>query len=370
MPASFQIAPRDDGGQDVHADFGDRAIGRVAPVDSMMWWLVTLAAYQRVSGDDSLVRSPEVQHGIRMIMNICLRDHFEVFPTLLVPDASFMIDRRMGVYGHPLEIQSLFCAALGIGHDLLDANDPTCRQVRKQVAKRLQLLVDYVRGYYWLDPERLNEIRRYRTEVFGYDSRNQLNINPATIPEWVLEWLPDDAGYLVGNLGPERMDFRFFSQGNLLAVLFGLADASQAGHIMRVFEARWENLIGSMPVKICYPAMEGQEWRLLTGSDPKNTPWSYHNGGNWPVLLWPFVAAALSTGCEELARRSYQLAVNRLPGDRWPEYYDGRTGRFVGRRANYNQTWSASSLILASKFLDDPAAVRRLGLGGGDWPVG
>lgn len=366
MPASFRVSGRDGGGQQVHADFGDRAIGRVAPVDSMMWWLVILSAYRRVSGDDALVRRPEVQHGIRMIMDICLRDHFEVFPTLLVPDASFMIDRRMGVYGHPLEIQALFCAALSIGHKLLAADDPGCRAVREQVASRLQILVKYVRRFYWMDPERLNKIRRYPTEVFGQDSKNQLNINPASIPEWAVEWLPDEAGYLVGNLGPERMDFRFFSLGNLISMMFGLADNNQVKGIMRLFETRWENLIGTMPVKICYPAMEGQEWRLLTGSDQKNTPWSYHNGGNWPALLWPFVAAALGAGHEDLAQRSYELAVNRLPGDRWPEYYDGRTGRFIGRRANDFQTWSAASLILARKFLDDPDAVQRLGLRGID----
>jgi hypothetical protein len=37
-----------------------------------------------------------------------------------------------------------------------------------------------------------------------------------------------------------------------------------------------------MPVKICYPAIEGHEWQIVTGCDPKNTRWSYHNGGSWP----------------------------------------------------------------------------------------
>jgi len=363
MPASFRVTFREDGGQDVHADFGDRAIGRVAPVDSMMWWLIILAAYTRISGDTSLARRPEMQRGIRMIMNISLRDHFEVFPTLLVPDASFMIDRRMGVYGHPLEIQSLFYGILNVGRELLDPDDPDCHPVLEQMAKRLNLLTDYVRRFYWLDLKRLNDIHRYRTEVFGHDTQNQLNIYPESIPDWVVDWLPDEAGYLVGNLGPGRMDFRFFSFGNLLAVMFGLAEADHSERIMQVFEARWDNLVGTMPVKICYPAMEGREWHLMTGSDPKNTPWSYHNGGNWPTLLWPFVAAALTVGRSDLARRAYELAANRLPGDRWPEYYDGRSGRFIGRRANYNQTWSAASLILASKLLDDPDTLGRLAVG-------
>ena len=31
---------------------------------------------------------------------------FDLFPTLLVTDGSCMIDRRMGIHGHPLEIQA------------------------------------------------------------------------------------------------------------------------------------------------------------------------------------------------------------------------------------------------------------------------
>jgi hypothetical protein len=33
--------------------------------------------------------------------------------------------------------------------------------------------------------------------------------------------------------------------------------------------------MGHMPLKICYPALEYEEWRIITGSDPKNT-WGSH----------------------------------------------------------------------------------------------
>ena len=39
--------------------------------------------------------------------------------------------------------------------------------------------------------------------------------------------------------------------------------------------------------------MEGVEWENKTGSDPKNWPWSYHNGGHWPSLLWFFGSSIL-----------------------------------------------------------------------------
>jgi hypothetical protein len=47
MPASFRVMNDERGDEYVQADFGERAIGRVAPVDSMMWWLILLYIYRR-----------------------------------------------------------------------------------------------------------------------------------------------------------------------------------------------------------------------------------------------------------------------------------------------------------------------------------
>jgi hypothetical protein len=150
------------------------------------------------------------------------------------------------------------------------------------------------------------------------------------------------------------VDFRFFTQGNLLAILFGLATGEESQGIMNLFSIHWGELIGEMPVKIVYPAVRGREWMHVTGSDPKNVPWSYHNGGNWPVLIWPFVAAAMRTGRIELAERALETITERLKKDNWPEYYDGKKGGLIGRRANYFQTWSAAGLIIAHQVYEDP----------------
>ena len=48
-------------------------------------------------------------------------------------------------------------------------------------------------------------------------------------------------------------------------------------------------------MKICFPALEDEEYRVVTGCDPKNIPWSYHNAGSWPVLMWMLAAAAVKT---------------------------------------------------------------------------
>ena len=152
------------------------------------------------------------------------------------------------------------------------------------------------------------------------------------------------------------MDFRLFSFGNLLSILFGLTTEDQSRQIMNLYEARWDELVGIMPLKIVYPAVDGDKWRYTTGSDPKNVPWSYHNGGNWPCLIWAFVGAAIRTGRRDLAQRVLSQAGQKLMEDNWPEYYDGKKGSLIGRRANLRQTWSATSIILANHFLDNPDA--------------
>jgi len=359
LPASFSLAADGEGEQRLVADFGNRAIGRVAPVDSIMWWTILLGLYGRVSGDRELAAREEVRQTIRRCLELVLRGSFEVLPTLLVPDGCCMIDRRMGVYGHPLEIQALFYAMLGTAARLLSDGDRD-QALLNRAAQRRQQLLDHVRSHYWLDESRLSEINRFRLDEFGSSSENDLNISPDSIPEWVSTWLPSRGGYLAGNLGPGRLDVRFFALGNLLAILFGLTTEKQTGLVMDLYEARWDDLIGSVPLAISFPAMTGEEWRLMTGCDPKNRPWSYHNGGHWPVLLWPFVAAALTAGRRTLAERAVEQARERLASDDWPEYYDGRRGRLVGRAANLQQVWTAAALVVAQRLLERPKLVDML----------
>ncbi|NEV60998.1 glycoside hydrolase 100 family protein [Thiorhodococcus minor] len=352
LPASFRVIHDLKAGETIRADFGDQAIGRVAPVDAMMWWVILLGIYRRMSGDRDLARDERVQRALRSIMDLTLKEGFEVFPTLLVPDGAFMIDRRMGVYGHPLEIQALFYAMLITAIELLD-DKPENRALIDLSAKRATSLRSYLRFFYWLDLNQLRTIHRYQTEEFGDGSINMLNIYPESIPEWVADWLPDRAGYLVGNLGPGRMDFRFFALGNLLSILFGVTTRDEGARIMFLYSDRWPDLIGEMPCKLVYPAVTGKEWSFMTGSDPKNVPWSYHNGGNWPVLLWAFTAAALKTGRGDLAQLAIETADRALPTDHWPEYYDGKRGNLIGRRAHLNQLWTVAGYLFAHRLMEN-----------------
>ncbi|BAU40974.1 MULTISPECIES: glycoside hydrolase 100 family protein [Cyanophyceae] len=353
MPASFKVVTAE-GKQYLVADFGEHAIGRVTPVDSCLWWIILLRAYVKATGDLDLAHQPEFQQGILWILKLCMADRFDMYPTMLVPDGAFMIDRRMGVDGHPLEIQTLFYAALMSARELL-APGPRNDIHIQIINQRLSILNYHMRQYYWLDARRLNTIYRYHGEEFGEGAVNKFNIYPDSIPEWTFDWMPDEGGYLAGNLGPARLDFRFFALGNLMAVISSLTNTEESQQVMNLIEQRWDDLVGQMPMKICYPAVVDQEWKILTGCDPKNVPWSYHNGGSWPMLLWLMAAACQKTGRTDLCRRAMAIAERRLSEDEWPEYYDGKAGRYVGKASRKYQTWTIAGYLLAQDFLDNPS---------------
>lgn len=353
MPASFKIATII-GGEYLKPDFGDHAIGRVAPADACLWWIILLRAYVNSTGDTALAQRSDFQEGIRLILELCLVTRFDMYPMVLVPDGASMIDRRLGLYGHPLDIQSLFYAALRASQELLTP-DQENQFILKAVHDRLEPLATQLRENYWIDSERLNVIYRFQVEEYGEEALNQFNIYSDSIPFYRLaKWLPEAGGYLAGNLGPSQLDTRFFAIGNLMAIISALTDEGQSHKILNVIELRWGDLVGHMPMKLCYPALEDTDWRIVTGADPKNRPWSYHNGGSWPVLLWMLTAAARKMNRAELAHHAVAIAERRLVQDHWPEYYDGPDSRLIGKEARKYQTWTIAGYLLAKELIANP----------------
>lgn len=362
MPASFKVLHDPvRNAETLIADFGESAIGRVAPVDSGFWWIILLRAYTKSTGDHALAEMPEIQRGIRLILTLCLSEGFDTFPTLLCADGCSMIDRRMAIYGYPIEIQALFFFALSCARKLLKP-EGAGKEFIERIDKRMHALSYHMRSYFWLDFQQLNNIYRYKTEEYSHTAVNKFNVIPDSIPDWVFDFMPMRGGYFIGNVSPARMDFRWFCLGNCVAILSSLATPEQASAIMDLLEERWQDLIGEMPLKISYPALEGHDWRIVTGCDPKNTRWSYHNGGSWPVLLWLLTGACIKSGRPQIARRAIELVEQRLSKDGWPEYYDGKMGRYVGKQARKLQTWSISGYLVAKMMLEDPSHLGMISL--------
>ena len=80
------------------------------------------------------------------------------------------------------------------------------------------------------------------------------------------------------------------------------------------------------------------------------------------MLLWLLTAACIKTGRPQIARRAIELAETRLIKDNWPEYYDGKLGRFVGKQARKCQTWSVAGYLVAKMMLEDPSHLGTVAL--------
>lgn len=63
-----------------------------------------------------------------------------------------------------------------------------------------------------------------------------------------------------------------------------------------------------------------------------------------------------------MARNAIELAEKHLSKDNWPEYYDGKYGRYVGKQARKQQTWSVAGYLVARKLLEDPSNLGMISL--------
>lgn len=62
----------------------------------------------------------------------------------------------------------------------------------------------------------------------------------------------------------------------------------------------------------------------------------------------------MKMGRTDLAEKAVEMAEKQLPADRWPEYYDTRHGKFVGKQARLYQTWTIAGFLTSKMLLQNP----------------
>lgn len=65
-------------------------------------------------------------------------------------------------------------------------------------------------------------------------------------------------------------------------------------------------------------------------------------------------------GRPELARKAVEKAEKRLSLDGWPEYYDTRTGKFIGKQSRLYQTWTIAGFLTSKMLLENPEVASLL----------
>lgn len=143
--------------------------------------------------------------------------------------------------------------------------------------------------------------------------------------------------------------------GNLLAVLFGVANPAQEKRILDYLVQ--VGISEPYPVRVLHPVIHpgSKDWREYYRNNNLNLPDQYHNGGIWPFVGGFYVAVLVKTGrLEEARRQLVKLAeVNRLGVDgEWEfnEWCHGRTGRPMGYP---HQAWSAGMYVYAHRCVTE-----------------
>lgn len=135
----------------------------------------------------------------------------------------------------------------------------------------------------------------------------------------------------------------FDSLGNILAIVFDLADSDKARKILTYIK---QNKINEpYPVRAIYPVIKRRSkyWQDYYLDCEAGTPNHYLNGGIWGYIGGFYILALIKAGkIKEAEEELEKLAIRNLDGN-FPEWTHPITKKHYGRL----QAWEAGSYILA-----------------------
>lgn len=138
--------------------------------------------------------------------------------------------------------------------------------------------------------------------------------------------------------------------GNILAVLYGLADDSMAKEVVKTLQMA--EVANPYPVRAVTTPIDADHelWRAYMGRHQQNHPHQYHNGGIWPFIGGFWALALAELGKQALAEQEVaKLAhVNSLDDWRFTEWFHGQTLKPMGMAG---QSWNAAAYLMAQKAL-------------------
>lgn len=146
----------------------------------------------------------------------------------------------------------------------------------------------------------------------------------------------------------------FDSLGNLLAIIFELADKDKAEKILDYIKN--EKIDEPYPIKAIYPAIERADkyWHDYF-ADAESKPLCYLNGGIWTYIGGFYILALLRVGrLKEAEKQLGKLAEANLLNPKFSEWLNGKTGEpGISRDKSKagNQAWNAGMYILAYESL-------------------
>ena len=136
----------------------------------------------------------------------------------------------------------------------------------------------------------------------------------------------------------------FDSLGNLLAIIFDLADKNQAEKILNHIENN--NINKPYPIKAIYPPItkSSKDWQDYFEDCDARTPYHYLNGGIWTFIGGFYILALIKQNKFEEAQHQLQKLAEANLKNNFSEWLNGQSGI---PSKDQNQAWNAGIYVLA-----------------------
>jgi glycogen debranching enzyme len=143
----------------------------------------------------------------------------------------------------------------------------------------------------------------------------------------------------------------FDSLGNLLAIVFELADKKRANRILNYIKEK--NIASPYPMKSIYPPInrESKDWQDYFLDCEARTPYHYSNGGIWTFIGGFYVLSLIKLKrYKEAQHQLIKLAHANLLKPEFSEWLHGKSGIPGNAQSGSkegNQAWNAGMYVLA-----------------------
>lgn len=143
----------------------------------------------------------------------------------------------------------------------------------------------------------------------------------------------------------------FDSLGNLLAIIFDLADRKQSLKILSYIKKK--KIDEPYPVKAIFPAIKpgSKDWQDYFLDAESGKPWHYLNGGIWTYIGGFYVCSLVKMKKYSEAKKQLQklAEANMKNNGNFPEWFHGLTGKIGKTEAGVEsyQGWNAGMYVVA-----------------------
>ncbi|MFC1648120.1 amylo-alpha-1,6-glucosidase [Nanoarchaeota archaeon] len=307
-------------------------LGSITSIDSNMWLVIASAFLFKRGNSKTFISNINMvrYHRLYRLLKAFDSNDCGLLEVHRAGDWADVFDRTYHVlYDECLYYQTLKALEFLLKEGLNKISDET---LRKKVSKRIR----------WIRKRR-PKVKRKINSVLWLNKNNQTTI----LDEYMIKHDVDieNFDYYQSHMMPFKLTWqkRFDSFGNLLAICTKVADKEKSGKIIKHVISNDINKPG--PVKALYPPVfkNNVDWEHIYRF--KEQPYTYHNGGVWPVIAGFWIYSLAKNNKKRLAKKELYRLAEMLKEQNWEfnEYMHGKTGKPMGRK---NQAWSAAGYII------------------------